>query len=118
MWVDSLDTRYYFSIMTTQHPVNPTTVKLTDELKERIAPLARVAGQTQHAWMVAALERQAALAELREQFIEEAEASAAAVDGGGTLYAAEDVHAYIAARAVSIAGKKPSRPKPLKRRRA
>ncbi len=103
--------------------MNPTTVKLTDDLKERITPLARAAGQTPHAWMIAALERQAALAELREQFIAEAEASAASIDGGDVVYAAEDVHAYIAARAASIgAGKKPARPKPLRspkpRRRA
>ncbi len=98
--------------------MNPTTVKLTDDLKERITPLARAAGQTPHAWMIAALERQAALAELREQFFAEAEASAAAVDNGGALYAAEDVHAYIAARAASIAaGKRPARPKPVKRQR-
>lgn len=98
--------------------MNPTTVKLTDGLKERISPLARAAGQTPHAWMIAALEQQAALAEMREQFIAEAQASAAAVDGGGALYAAEDVHAYIAARAAPIAGgKKPALPKPIKRQR-
>lgn len=99
--------------------MNPTTVKLTEDLKERIAPLARATGQTPHAWMIAALERQAALAELREQFIAEAEASAGAVDAGGALYAAEDVHAYILARATAVAtGKKPARTKPIKRRRS
>lgn len=90
-----------------------TTLKLADELKERIAPLAQASGQTAHAWMVAAIERQAALAEMHEQFIADAQTSAAEVDAGGALYAAEDVHAYIVARAAAIGGgKKPARPKP------
>ncbi len=39
------------------------------------------------------------LAEMREAFIAGAEASAAEIDAGAPLYAAEDVHAYITARA-------------------
>ncbi len=89
-----------------------TTLKLPDELKSRIAPLAESAGKTPHAWMVEALQAQAELAELRESFVAEALASAAETDAGGPLYAMEDVHAYIRARA---AGRKPSRPKPLAR---
>jgi predicted transcriptional regulator len=84
-----------------------TTIKLPDELKQRIAPLAEAAGKTAHAWMVEALERQAVLAEAREAFLQEAEASAAEIDAGGTLYAAEDVAAYLLSRA---AGKAPARP--------
>ena len=96
-----------------------TTIKLANDLKERIAPLARAAGQTPHAWMVTALERQAELAGMREQFIAEAEASASEVDAGGALYAAEDVHAYILARAArGGGGRRPARPKAIKRRRA
>jgi predicted transcriptional regulator len=96
-----------------------TTIKIGEDLKSPIALLARAAGQTPHAWMVAALERQVALAEMRERFIADAEASAAEVDAGGALYAAEDAHAYIAARATSTgATRKPTRPRPIKRRRA
>lgn len=91
-----------------------TTLKLPDPLKARIAPLAAKSGKTPHAWMIDALEAQAALAEMREAFILEAEASAAEIDAGGPLYAAEDVHAYIVARA---AGKMASRPKPVRRAR-
>jgi predicted transcriptional regulator len=91
----------------------PTTIKLPDQLKERIAPLADAAGKTPHAWMVEALERQADLAEAREAFIRDAETSATDVDAGGALYAAEDVASYLYARAAG----KPSaaRPKPLPR---
>ena len=91
-----------------------TTLKLPEPLKARIAPLAEAAGKTPHAWMVDALEAQAALAEMREAFIAEAEASAADVDAGGPLYAAEEVHAYIAARAT---GKTARRPQPARRAR-
>lgn len=91
-----------------------TTLKLPDELKARIAPLAESAGKTPHAWMVEALQAQAELAEMREAFLSEALASAAETDAGGPLYAMEDVHAYIRARA---AGKKAARPKPIVRAR-
>lgn len=91
-----------------------TTLKLPAPLKARIAPLAQAVGKTPHAWMIDALEAQAVLAEMREEFIAEAEASAAEVDAGGPLYAAEDVHAYVLARA---AGKTAPRPKPVRRAR-
>jgi predicted transcriptional regulator len=90
-----------------------TTLKLPDELKARIAPLARSAGKTPHAWMVEALAAQAELAEMRRSFVNDAYASAAEVDAGGPLYAMEDVQSYILARA---AGKAVSRPKPIKQR--
>jgi len=91
-----------------------TTLKLPDELKTRIAPLAEAVGKTPHAWMVEALEAQTALAEMRELFIADAQASAAEIDAGGPLYAAEDVHAYIVARA---GGKAARRPTPVRRTR-
>ena len=87
-----------------------TTLKLTEELKTRIAPLAKSADKTPHAWMVEALETQAKLAEMRQSFINDALASASEVDAGGALYAMEDVHSYILARA---AGKSAKRPKPV-----
>ena len=89
-----------------------TTIKLPDELKQRIAPLAEAAGKTAHAWMIEALERQAAMAEARETFLRDAEVSAAEIDRGGALYAAEDVAAYLLSRA---AGKAAARPKPVRK---
>ncbi|MBI5544096.1 MAG: hypothetical protein HY901_09425 [Deltaproteobacteria bacterium] len=91
-----------------------TTLKLPEELKERIAPLARRAGKTPHAWMLEALEREAALCELREGFLQAGQQSAQEVDAGGPLYAAEDVHSYLLAR---VSGKPARRPAPLKRAR-
>jgi predicted transcriptional regulator len=86
-----------------------TTIKLPDELKQRIAPLAEAAGKTAHAWMVEALERQAAMAEAREAFLRDAEASAVEVDAGGALYAAEEVTAYLLSRAARKAAVRPRR---------
>jgi predicted transcriptional regulator len=87
-----------------------TTLKLPDELKARIAPLAELSGKTAHAWMVDALQAQVQIAEMRRSFIEDAMASAAEVDAGGPLYAFEDVQAYILARA---AGRTVERPKAI-----
>lgn len=87
-----------------------TTLKLPEELKTRIAPLAKSASKTPHAWMVEALETQARLAEMRQSFIADALASAAEVDAGGPRYAMQDTHAYILAKA---AGKPAKRPKPV-----
>ncbi|MCA3223066.1 MAG: hypothetical protein ING40_01005 [Burkholderiales bacterium] len=86
-----------------------TTIKLPADLKQRIAPLAEAAGKTAHAWMVEALERQAALAEAREAFLREAGASAAEIDAGGALYSAEDVAAYLLSRAAGKAAARPRR---------
>ncbi len=86
-----------------------TTIKLPEDLKQRIVPLAAAAGKTAHAWMVEALERQAAMAEAREAFLRDAEASAAEVDSGGALYAAEDVAAYLLSRAAGRAAARPRR---------
>ena len=92
-----------------------TTLKLTDELKQRITPLARAAGKTPHAWMVDALERQAALAEARADFMRMAEESARDVDAGGALYAAADVVDDLIARAE---GRRTRRPVSLRRPKA
>lgn len=84
-----------------------TTVKLPPRLKKRIAPLAKAAGKTAHAWMVDALASEVEREELRRSFVAEALESQAEVTAGGPVYAAEDVFAYLSAK---VAGKKPKRP--------
>lgn len=88
-------------------------MKLPPELKQRITPLARRAGKTPHGWMVDALTRETHLAELREQFIDEALEAAADIDAGGATYSLEAVHAYAKAK---LNGENPSRPAPLRNR--
>jgi len=87
-----------------------TTLKLPEKLKRRIAPLAKSADKTPHAWMLEALELQASLAERRRSFVADALDSEKQVRESGKAYRAEDVHRYIRARAT---GRKPARPKPI-----
>ena len=91
-------------------PATTTTLKLPDNLKKRIAPLAESAGKTAHAWMVEAIETQATLAEKRKAFIADALAAEAEVERTGKVYAFDDVHRYMRALA---SGKKARRPKPV-----
>ena len=61
-----------------------TTLKLPEELKERIAPLAKDAGKSAHAWMVEALQERAALAEKRKSFVADALAAARETAASGS----------------------------------
>ncbi len=91
-----------------------TTVKLPLRLKKRIAPLARAAGKSAHAWMVDTIASQVEREELRQSFVAEAVESLTAVAEGAPLYEAEEVFAYARARA---AGRKAKRPTAIKRAR-
>jgi len=84
-----------------------TTLKLSERLKQRIAPLAKSAGKTPHAWMVEALEAHTALAEKRKAFVADALAAEKEVERSGKAYPADEVHRYLRAR---VAGKKVKRP--------
>jgi predicted transcriptional regulator len=88
-----------------------TTLKLPERLKRRIAPLARSAGKTPHAWMVEALEAHTALAERRRTFVADALAAEKEAERSGRVYAAAEVHPYLRAR---VAGRKAKRPKPAR----
>jgi predicted transcriptional regulator len=88
-----------------------TTLKLPERLKQRIAPLAKSAGKTPHAWMVDALETHAALAERRKNFMADALAAEAEVGRAGKAYPAGEVHRYLRER---VTGRKAKRPKPAR----
>jgi len=79
-----------------------TTLKLPERLKRRIAPLARSAGKTPHAWMVEALEVHAALAERRKAFVAEALAAEKEAGRAGRAYRVEDVPRSLATCAFDI----------------
>jgi predicted transcriptional regulator len=91
-----------------------TTLKLTPELKERVAKIVEGTGQSAHAFMVDAIKNQIESAEKRLAFTRDALAAREEFDRTGSGYAMEDVHAYVALRAH---GKKAPTPK-LKRWRA
>ena len=88
-----------------------TTLKLTENLKKRIAPLAESTGKTPHAWIVEALETQVALAEKRKAFVNDALAAEKEVASNGRVYAFDHVRQYLNALAN---GKKAKRPTPVK----
>jgi predicted transcriptional regulator len=88
-----------------------TTLKLPENLKKRIVPLANSAGKTPHAWMVEALETQAILAEKRKMFVAAAVAADKEVERTGLVHDAEDVFAYLTDK---LAGKKPKRPRSVR----
>lgn len=86
-----------------------TTLKLPEDLKNRIARVVEGTGQTAHAFMLDAIRAQTERAERRRKFTDAALAARDEFERTGTGYAMEDVHAYIKARTL---GKKAARPKP------
>jgi predicted transcriptional regulator len=84
-----------------------TTVKLTPALKKRIAPLAKAAGKTAHAWMVDALAQQVEHDEAQARFVAAGLESYAAVSRGEPVYEAGEVFDFLKAK---LAGKKARRP--------
>jgi len=88
-----------------------TSLKLTDELKEKVGELAHGVGQTPHAYMVEAIAEKVARDEKRREFIEAAERSRAEFKRTGIAYAHEDVMRWFSDR---VAGKKTRKPKPIR----
>ena len=89
----------------------PTTLKLPDGLKHRVAEAAATAGRSPHAFMVEAIERQTQLAERRRQFIESALEAEREVAEFGLVYDGDEVLTYLKSR---LDGKKARRPRKRK----
>ncbi len=84
-----------------------TTLKLPDELKSRIASAAAASGKTAHAWMIEAIEAQAALAERRREFVASALEARQEVAQYGLVHDADEVFSYIQAKVEGKAAKRP-----------
>ncbi|HMA32275.1 MAG TPA: CopG family transcriptional regulator [Casimicrobiaceae bacterium] len=95
-------------------PVAATSLKLSKELKSRIARLARRTGESPHALMLRMLEEQVESIERFEQFVADAQSADERMQESGMGYDAADVHGYLEAR---VAGRKATRPKPVQWRR-
>lgn len=93
---------------------SPTTLKLPEDLKARIAAQAEAEGMTAHAYMLQALREKVERAHRRQAYLEAGSAAWEEYQSTGIAYAFEDVKEYVLALA---AGKKPVRPKPGKRPR-
>jgi predicted transcriptional regulator len=95
--------------------VSATSLKLPDDLKKRIQALVAGTGQTAHGFMVEAIASATERAELRRRFGEEAAQAEAEAIESGLAYEADEVFAYLKARA---AGQKARRPRPKAWRRS
>jgi predicted transcriptional regulator len=88
--------------------MSTTSLKLSDELKQRAVAAAEKIGVSPHAFMVHAIEQAATAAEQRAGFVAEALAAREQMLKTGKGYDAGEVHAYLKAR---IAGGKAVKPK-------
>lgn len=78
--------------------VATTTLKLSNELKARVAAVAQSVGKTPHALMIDALTTQMSLLERRQSFIESALKAEQEVAEYGLVYEADEVFDYLQAR--------------------
>lgn len=92
-----------------------TSLKLPDELKDRIATLAQGVAQTPHAYMVEAIAEKVARDEKRRAFLDDAKRSMEEVERTGLVYTHEDVMRRV--RAIAK-GQKPPAIKPVRVKRA
>lgn len=88
--------------------MSTTSLKLSEELKQRAVAAAQEQGVSPHAFMVHAIEQAATAAERRTSFVAQAQAAREQMLKSGKGYDAGEVHAYLKAR---IAGDKPAKPK-------
>ena len=94
-------------------PPSPTTLKLPEDLRERLLAQAEAEGKSAHAYMLEALREKADRTDRRREYLEAGAAALQEYERTGIAYAMEDVEKYILGIA---AGKKPRRPKPSKAR--
>lgn len=88
-----------------------TTLKLPEDLKERITSAAEAAGKSPHAFMVEAIAAQTALAERRKAFVAAAQAAEQEVAEYGLVYDADEVFSYLQDK---LKGKPAKRPKAVR----
>ena len=90
---------------------SPTTLKVPDDLRARLAAQAEAEGKSAHAYMLDALKEKADRADRRREYLSAGAAALNEYERSGIAYAMEDVEQYILGIA---ADRKPGRPKPAK----
>ncbi len=85
-----------------------TTLKLSDELKARIALVVQPSSMSAHAFMVEALELKTHLAQRRSAFVADALRARAAVVRDGFVLDVDEVFDYLKARADGRPARKPT----------
>lgn len=89
----------------------PVSLRIPETVKRRVEKRAQAQQTTAHAFMLEAIEEKLACEEARAAFHAEAERRLAKMKRSGTGIPAEEVFAYLLARA---SGRKPARPKARK----
>ena len=84
-----------------------TTIRIDDELKARVALAAQRAGKTSHGFILEAISRTVEDAELENRFHQQADERWQKAHATGRAIAAEDMHAYLDARAQGKPAKRP-----------
>lgn len=87
--------------------MSTTSLKLPEDVKQLAAAVAKQQGVTPHAFMVDAIRTAATNAERRAQFVADAVASRKEAVKSGKGYEADEVHAYLNARAQGKSAPKP-----------
>ncbi len=85
-----------------------TTLKLTEELKVRVAQAAADAGKSSHAFMLEAIERHTDLAERRREFVGSALRAEEEVAQYGLVHDGDEVLSWFHAR---MEGARPAAPR-------
>jgi predicted transcriptional regulator len=89
--------------------MSTTTIRLSKELKDKVARAAERTGKTAHGFILEAIAEKADLEERRAAFVEGAEQRYANIVASGKTVAWSDMRQYLARR---ISGSRPARPKP------
>lgn len=84
-----------------------TSLKLPDDLKQRISQLVEGTDRTAHSFMVEAIEQAAKREELRRRFGAEAELAEQEANKTGKVYDAAEAFRYLEARAEGKRAKRP-----------
>ncbi len=88
-----------------------TTIRLPEELKDRVAHAAKRAGMTSHAFILDAIAQRVKQEEQRNDFLDTAERRYAEIVATGKTIPWEEMRTYLENR---LAGKKTARPTPRK----
>ncbi|MFM7272535.1 MAG: hypothetical protein ACKO4A_01610 [Gammaproteobacteria bacterium] len=85
-----------------------TSLKLPEKLKQRVVAAAEKQGMSAHAFMVRAIDQASLAVEQRARFVADALAAREEAISSAKGFDADEVHAYLKARA---GGKRPAVPK-------
>ncbi|HET9576269.1 MAG TPA: hypothetical protein VFP44_00485 [Usitatibacter sp.] len=88
-----------------------TSLKLPEDLKERVGKVAQGVAQTPHAYMVQAIAEKVDRDEKRQQFLADGDRALEEFKRTGIAYTHEDVKRYLLDK---VAGKNPRKPKPIR----